>query len=141
MTKSFFLTFYCQLIEWYIHSNIPVGFVFYSCCLFCGLLFLFLAQKWKYLATIWYRSEKIFLHLPYKECGWKLSTKIRLTAGTILFFAIGKWMKNRILIPTDPLPFQFQWNIYWPWRMQLKIFMQKSVHAMLKSTTHGNIIF
>ncbi|KAG4070159.1 hypothetical protein HA402_003849 [Bradysia odoriphaga] len=65
-----------------------VGFVFYTFCLFCGILFLFLAQRWKDLALMWHRYENIFLNLPYKECGWKLSTKIRITSVVILFLAI-----------------------------------------------------
>ncbi|KAG4072379.1 hypothetical protein HA402_004311 [Bradysia odoriphaga] len=71
-----------------INAKNIVGFVFYSVCVFIGLLFLFLAQKWKNLAMIWHQREKIFLNLPYKECGWRLSTKIRITAGVILFLAI-----------------------------------------------------
>lgn len=69
---------------------ILVGFVFFSCSLSCGIIFLFLAQKWKDLAMMWYRCEKVFLNLPYKECGWRLSTKIRVTAVAILLLAIGE---------------------------------------------------
>lgn len=68
--------------------HFTVGFVFYAFSLCSGLLFLSLAQKWKNLALIWHRCEKIFLNLPYKECGWKLSTKIRITAAVIIFLAI-----------------------------------------------------
>ncbi|XP_037024150.1 gustatory receptor for sugar taste 64a-like [Bradysia coprophila] len=71
-----------------INAKNIAGFVFYSVCVSIGLLFLILAQKWKNLAMKWHQREKIFLNLPYKECGWSLSTKIRITAGVILFLAI-----------------------------------------------------
>ncbi|KAJ6635418.1 Gustatory receptor for sugar taste 64a [Pseudolycoriella hygida] len=71
-----------------INAKNIVNLVFYSCCLFGGVLFLLLAQKFKRLAIAWQRFEKVFLNLPYKECGWRLSTKIRITAAAISFVAI-----------------------------------------------------
>lgn len=63
--------------------------MFFSFCCFSGLLFLFLAQRWSKLCSVWTRHEAIFLREPYDQSPsgvWRLSTKIRLMAA--LFFSL-----------------------------------------------------
>lgn len=63
-------------------------FLMYYSVLTAEFVALFLlAMNWPDLMKQWHATELIFLQEPYKNIGWKLSTKIRLTAILIVLSA------------------------------------------------------
>lgn len=68
-----------------------VGSVFFSFSVIGNIFFFMLAQNWNMVITKWRYYEEIFLKPPYKVVGWRLSTKIRLTATLIFLLAISKY--------------------------------------------------
>lgn len=89
-----FLFFYFRHILQLTMDCVSVGFVFFSCCFFCGLLFLFLAQRWRALSIFWQKQETVFLGPAYIRKGWSLSTKIRITATLFFSLALRKYYNN-----------------------------------------------
>lgn len=67
-----------------------VGSVFFSFSVIGNIFFFMLAQNWNMVMTKWRYYEEIFLKPPYKVVGWRLSTKIRITATLIFLLAISK---------------------------------------------------
>lgn len=63
--------------------------MFFGCCVFCLVLFLLLAQRWRDVSIMWAKHEEVFLHTPYRTNGLTLATKIRVVAMAVGFLALG----------------------------------------------------
>lgn len=68
-----------------------VGIVFFTYSTICGFVFFEIAIKWPRLIKIWIQKEHKagLLKHPYKIHGWRLATKLRCTALTVIFLAFG----------------------------------------------------
>jgi Trehalose receptor len=71
-------------------SSLQGGLIFFPVCAYGAYLFLNMALKWKRVMTKWYEYEAVFLASPYVEPKVPMARKIRVTAFTIFFLALGK---------------------------------------------------
>lgn len=76
---------------------ILVGIVFFTYSTICGIVFLEIAVKWPRLIKIWIHKEHEagLLKHPYKIHGWRLATKLRCTAMTVIFLAFGMFNEKK----------------------------------------------
>lgn len=65
------------------------GIFFYFSYTLLETIFLFLlAREWNYFIKYWSKKEMVFLREPYIIKGYRLKTKIRVTAFILLFLAM-----------------------------------------------------
>lgn len=64
-----------------------VGLIFFSYTATCTIIFLNIARNWPQIMSMWSEIDKKFTKTPYKAYNWKLSTKLGVTAITLITLA------------------------------------------------------
>lgn len=98
-----------RLLRLGFNINFAEGLMFFIMAVVRGFIFFQLARNWKKIMAMWHKSEKVFLHEPYRVEGWSLTRKIRVVFIFMAFFAFRNFIF--ILLTLNSLEIWFCFSV------------------------------